>query len=156
METQIVKKATTLATLKLTRVSNGAELFIRAPMIEQWIKEHSSGTTGYGHDPAVWQSESPTFHRLTSEPTLSAPYRFLAWGRDAGRIDSLLVAGEAPNLSPMLMVGISEGKSILFPGMFPASALEQYLQCAKRALVAWYRDYMAQRSFSVEIGIRED
>jgi hypothetical protein len=142
------------ATLRLRRVAGGLELYVRAPTLVEFfrklvesgileVREVSSGPL-QGHK---------AFYRVDGKDVNIDLKDENSWKGLIWSINDGLMKDGYINMSFLRIVGIKEGMSFIFSGVYSMTQLKNITEKMKEALKLLYREYL--KEIEIEITVNE-
>lgn len=139
-----------IAELTIGRCDTGLELYVKSPVLEEFIKKAYGGRTADARC-AEW-SQGKKFYVLGSgleHPEVTAS-RFTIT-LDGIDNQNLLDRGEVLNMSFLRIVGIKDGKTFKFAGLFRESDIESIAQSINEGLKTLFKEYNTPTAYEIEV-----
>lgn len=148
------KKKVKIAQLTLGRCDTGLELYIKAPVIEEFIKKSYGGETLTATSASWCKGEK--FYRAKpgiAHPEITASRYTISIGEIEH--DWLVNRGENLNMSFLRIAGIKDGKTFKFHGLYRESEIAAIAQSINEGLKNLFQEYSVPSCYEIEV-IAED
>ena len=146
--TEVKKKE--LCNLKLKREKGGITITVKSDVFEDFFKGLSNGEIGVGSS-SVWGSGMKYYKipniAIENDGSYSRNPEIMQWGT----ITLIDIPHARDNFSFIRAVGITEGVSITYPGLFLTRDIERFRDNFKKFITKFYVEYMKMTHFEISV-----